>query len=128
MGYPDSRGAPNSEIALWVANPWAAVRPAGGWPGVGRPKDIEWLGLESSSNTRLNPMDRHKTLPSDHGRMGRGGHGLFKVSTGPGLPYLSTPCGWATPETVMRKEGRKEGMNFRHHSPGVKKDAERVNG
>jgi hypothetical protein len=28
-----------------------------------------------------------------HGRMTRGGHGLFKVSLGPTMPYLSTPFG-----------------------------------
>jgi hypothetical protein len=32
--------------------------------------------------------------------MARGGHGLTKVSPGPTIPYLSTPCGWATAETA----------------------------
>jgi hypothetical protein len=30
--------------------------------------------------------------------MGRSGHGLPKVSTGPAMPNPSTPCGWAIPE------------------------------
>jgi hypothetical protein len=34
-----------------------------------------------------------------HGRMSRGGHGLRKVSPGLAMPYPSTPCGQATPET-----------------------------
>jgi hypothetical protein len=37
-----------------------------------------------------------------HGRMARGGHGLPKVSLGPAMSYLSTPCGRATPETVLQ--------------------------
>jgi hypothetical protein len=38
----------------------------------------------------------------EHGRMARGGHGLPKVSPRPAIPYPSTPCGWAIPETAVR--------------------------
>jgi hypothetical protein len=34
-------------------------------------------------------------------RIGRGGHGLPKVSTGPAIPYLSMPCGRSAPETAL---------------------------
>jgi hypothetical protein len=33
--------------------------------------------------------------------MARGGHGLPKVLLGPAMPYPSTLCGWATPETAF---------------------------
>jgi hypothetical protein len=33
-----------------------------------------------------------------HGRMGRGGHGIPKVSPGPAMPDPSMPCGQATPQ------------------------------
>jgi hypothetical protein len=36
-----------------------------------------------------------------HGRMGRGGHRLPKVSHMPVMPDPSTPCGRATPETAV---------------------------
>jgi hypothetical protein len=35
-----------------------------------------------------------------HGRRAKGGHGLPKVSLGPAMPNLSTPCERATPETA----------------------------
>jgi hypothetical protein len=31
-----------------------------------------------------------------------GGYGIPKVSMGPAMPYPSTPCRWATPETALR--------------------------
>jgi hypothetical protein len=37
-----------------------------------------------------------------YGRMGRGGHGLPKVSLGLAMPYSSTSCGLATPKTALR--------------------------
>jgi hypothetical protein len=37
-----------------------------------------------------------------HERMAGGDHGLPKVSLGPAMPYPSTSCGWATPETALR--------------------------
>jgi hypothetical protein len=37
-----------------------------------------------------------------HRRMARVGHGIPKVSSGPAMPHLSTPCGRATPETPLR--------------------------
>jgi hypothetical protein len=37
-----------------------------------------------------------------HRRMARGGHGLPKVSPGPAMPYLSMPCGRATPKTALQ--------------------------
>jgi hypothetical protein len=44
-----------------------------------------------------------KTEMEVHGRMARGGHGLFEVSLGLAIPNLSTPyCGQATPETALR--------------------------
>jgi hypothetical protein len=39
--------------------------------------------------------------------MARGGHGLHKVSGGPAIPYPSTPCKWATPETAQGWPARK---------------------
>jgi hypothetical protein len=33
--------------------------------------------------------------------MGRGGHGLLKVSSGSDMPYPSTPCGRATPDIAL---------------------------
>jgi hypothetical protein len=33
--------------------------------------------------------------------MEKGGHGLSKVSPGPAMPYPSTPCRLATPETAL---------------------------
>jgi hypothetical protein len=42
--------------------------------------------------------------PSDHeiqARMGRGIHGLPKVSPGLAMPDPSTPCGWASPQTAL---------------------------
>jgi hypothetical protein len=33
--------------------------------------------------------------------MARGGHGLPKVLLGPAMPYPSTLCGFATPETAF---------------------------
>jgi hypothetical protein len=48
----------------------------------------------------------HHLFPSSrrsvHGRMAEGGHGLPKVSPGPGMPYPYTPCGQATPENASR--------------------------
>jgi hypothetical protein len=38
---------------------------------------------------------------SSHGLMGRGDHGLPKVSPGPTMPYPSMPCGRASPETAI---------------------------
>jgi hypothetical protein len=38
-----------------------------------------------------------------HGRRGRGGHGLPKVSPGPTMPNLSAPYGLATAETAVRQ-------------------------
>ena len=38
----------------------------------------------------------------DQGRTGRGIHGLPKVSPGPAMLNLSTPCGRANPETALR--------------------------
>jgi hypothetical protein len=35
------------------------------------------------------------------GLKSRGGHGLPKVALGPTMPYPSTPCGWAIPETIL---------------------------
>jgi hypothetical protein len=35
-------------------------------------------------------------------RMARGGHELSKVSLGPAMPDLCTPCGRAIPETAAR--------------------------
>jgi hypothetical protein len=40
-------------------------------------------------------------MVSNHSCMARGGHGLPNVSLGPAMPYLSTPCGRATPETAV---------------------------
>jgi hypothetical protein len=37
----------------------------------------------------------------EHGRMAWGDHGLPKVSFGPTMPYSSTPCGQATPDTAV---------------------------
>jgi hypothetical protein len=37
-----------------------------------------------------------------HGRMARGAHGLSKVLFGPAMPYPSTPCEQATPETARQ--------------------------
>jgi hypothetical protein len=31
-------------------------------------------------------------IMKSHGRMARGGHELPKVSLGPAMPYISTPC------------------------------------
>jgi hypothetical protein len=48
------------------------------------------------------PCGRPEQDYSNHplyGCMARGGHGLLKVSSGPAMPYPSTPCGRATPET-----------------------------
>jgi hypothetical protein len=39
---------------------------------------------------------------SNHRRMARGGHGLPKVSPEPTMPYPSSPCGQATPQTALR--------------------------
>jgi hypothetical protein len=36
-----------------------------------------------------------------HGRTAMGGHGIFKVSVGPAMPYPSTPCWRATTETAL---------------------------
>jgi hypothetical protein len=36
-----------------------------------------------------------------HGLMERGGHGLPKVSPRTAMPFSSTPCGRATPETAL---------------------------
>jgi hypothetical protein len=36
-----------------------------------------------------------------HGRMGRGSHGLPKVSPAPTMTYPSMPCRQATPKTVL---------------------------
>jgi hypothetical protein len=36
-----------------------------------------------------------------HGRMGRGGQGLLKVSPEPAMSYPSTPCEQAIPETAL---------------------------
>jgi hypothetical protein len=44
-----------------------------------------------------------------HGRVARGGHGLYKVLLGPALPYPSTACGRATPETAKRPQSRRPG-------------------
>jgi hypothetical protein len=38
---------------------------------------------------------------ADHERTATGGHGLPIVSPGPAIPYPSTPCGRATPETAL---------------------------
>jgi hypothetical protein len=40
--------------------------------------------------------------PMGVSHMARGGHGLPKVLLGPAMPYLSTLCGFATPETAFR--------------------------
>jgi hypothetical protein len=42
-----------------------------------------------------------------HGRIARGGHGLSKVSLGPTMPYLSTPCRRATPDTAILLSQRR---------------------
>jgi hypothetical protein len=47
----------------------------------------------------LFPIPRRKSW---HRRMGRGGHGLPKVSHGPAMPNPSTLCERATPETALR--------------------------
>jgi hypothetical protein len=39
--------------------------------------------------------------------MARGGHGLPKVLLGPAMPYPSTLCGWATPETAFQAFQRR---------------------
>jgi hypothetical protein len=39
---------------------------------------------------------------NSHGVTARGGHGVPKVSPGPTMPYLFTPCGQATPEAALR--------------------------
>jgi hypothetical protein len=41
-------------------------------------------------------------LNEEHRHMARVGHALPKVSLGPTVPYPSTPCGRATPETTLR--------------------------
>jgi hypothetical protein len=52
------------------------------------------------------------------GSMARGGHGLPKFSTGPAMPYPSTPCGRATLETKWQNE-RPAGVfyPFGHPTP-----------
>ena len=45
-------------------------------------------------------MDSDDNTPG-HGCMARGGHGNLKVSPGPAMPYLSTPCGQAILETAL---------------------------
>jgi hypothetical protein len=35
MGYPGESNDYNTKLALWEANPFAAVRPAGSWPPTG---------------------------------------------------------------------------------------------
>jgi hypothetical protein len=49
----------------------------------------EWLILEGKSKT------------SKSWAYSKGCHGLLKVSLGPAMPYPSTPCGRATPETAF---------------------------
>jgi hypothetical protein len=49
--------------------------------------------------SQFRQQKRTQFLPQ-HVVMVRGGHGLHKVSCGPAMPYSSTPCGWATPETA----------------------------
>jgi hypothetical protein len=44
-------------------------------------------------------------LPYDHRRMAKGSHDLPNVSTGPAVPYLSTPCKRATPEMALWFQG-----------------------
>jgi hypothetical protein len=39
---------------------------------------------------------------TEHGRIARGGHGFPKVSLGPAMPYPSTLCRQATPETTLQ--------------------------
>jgi hypothetical protein len=39
---------------------------------------------------------------SEHGHMARGGYGLPKVSLRPVMPYRSTACGRAIPETALQ--------------------------
>jgi hypothetical protein len=56
--------------------------------------------LKSSLEIHLNKD--HSLLIQKHGRMARGGHGLFRVSPGPAMPYPSKPCGRAIPETNVR--------------------------
>jgi hypothetical protein len=48
----------------------------------------------------------------EHWRMARGGHRLPKVSLGPAMPYSSTPCGLASPETVLRLFERRSAAIF----------------
>jgi hypothetical protein len=38
----------------------------------------------------------------ESGHVARGGHGVPKVLIGPAMPYPSTPCRQATPETALR--------------------------
>jgi len=56
--------------------------------------------------------------------MARGGHALPKVSLGPAMPDLSTPCGRITPDTALWRIARPQGgwfaavfYPFRHPTP-----------
>jgi hypothetical protein len=55
---------------------------------------------------RSTPPSPSQTYASSiHRRMERGGYGLPKVFTRPAMPYPSTPCRRATPETAHRAVG-----------------------
>jgi hypothetical protein len=49
-----------------------------------------------------NFQQQNATTVWHHWRMTWGGHGLLKVLRGPTMPYLSTPCGLATPKMALR--------------------------
>jgi hypothetical protein len=79
--------------------------------------DIEWMSLSEplryptkigelwtpmkygcENKTNVMPVKRF----NNYKHMVRGGHRLPKVSPGPAMPYPSTPCGRATPQTALR--------------------------
>jgi hypothetical protein len=58
--------------------------------------------VASCENVAFLDEDDEDDSSNDHRRMARGGHGLSKVSTSPGMPYSSMSYGRATPETDLR--------------------------
>jgi hypothetical protein len=108
---------PNGLTGIWEVAHSQGGRPAAvffplGYPfpyGPGRPAVgllPPWMppcrtGLILLRRGRKEPKNEMEN-GSNHGLMVRGGHGLCKVSPWPAMPYPSTPCEHATPETAVR--------------------------
>jgi hypothetical protein len=63
-------------------------------------RDGKFLTGDYWTRIRYRPEKQHRDWTDQivHGRVARGGHGFPKVTSGPAMPYPSTPSRRATPE------------------------------